>query len=681
MWHQLSGPEWTVNRLKSLEQYAKDRFEGKNPTIPLGWAVSSSRRFSKRFADDLLHEIFSSNKFDIDLALNFTRLSSSISLFKRTKNGAQMLPPSKTQLNKMLNAIEGVVAKPANMHLRELSPVLCSDAGRYKFNRNAKVLPMLYYPMSDTTAPFMTYTFSGKSEMKVVERNLDLRCWDISPLYSYSPLMNFFVKNQRYISTCILGDGDTMLPLPSPASIHFNDVLAGTITPIQELGCKLRAAANPMIVLQAINEPLKVILQEISKTIPQICTFDQDRGRKTLKEWITSGVKVWSLDASSFTDRFPLDFQLEVLKRYCDAGIVSKPMVEVFQITSGMKYWFKPINRAIEYKYGQPQGLGPSFPLATVAHYELLKALCKIGNIDVTKFMVLGDDVIIADEMLANFYSKWMKDCNVDINMTKSIISDKLGEFAGVQVTPEKIISRQKLGPLKSNDSFIAMYDSHYANHRPAKYLNFMFEEHSSLVKKLSLPEDLGGRRNSMLGYHSQHTLPLNQFSISKTRLLKDLKEIIPYSPEDVISFLNTKEEIKTGIFNSLCLWADDVGLCKDLEYTLSEHMNIFKLTTTSALQQAQIREFKDKVQQLIQEIKLTRSTKELEAVIKNNNDVLSFYGYIKDNLPQELWDGDFNTVLAKQIHENKNYFLEDPIVLKRKDKKAVDHSWFKHLG
>ena len=110
-WHSKSGPEWTAQRLKTLEQFAKDKFLNKNPDIPPGWAVSSSRKYPKRFKDDLLHELFSSSNFNLELALNFSRLSSALSMYKKIKGKWKQMPPSKTQLAKVLAAIEGPVDK------------------------------------------------------------------------------------------------------------------------------------------------------------------------------------------------------------------------------------------------------------------------------------------------------------------------------------------------------------------------------------------------------------------------------------------------------------------------------------------------------------------------------------------------------------------------------------------
>jgi hypothetical protein len=631
-WHRLSGPEWTTNRLKSLELYSKQRFlDIKNGVkitpIPLGWAVISSRQYPKRFKDDLLHEIFSSKNFDLEKALHFCRLSSSISLFNKKNNKVVMLPPTKTQLNKFLTAIEGPVTSNIEMHLDDLSDYLVLDAHKYyNWKVPSDFVPMLYQPLSEKSAPF----YDEYNRMVTSKRNSDTRCWNVDVLYTYFPLMEFLHNNIEYVSSCIIGDGDFLLPKIQDGSLPFKR-LAGTISPIQELGCKLRPAANPMLCLQAINEPLKVILEGICKRIDQIVTFDQDYGRNQLYNWIKDGEEVWSYDASSFTDRFPRDFQMEVLKRLLQHNVITKPMYEAFDITTQMDYMFEPIGRSVSYKYGQPQGLGPSFHLATLAHYELLLSITRFIGLPSDTFLVLGDDVIIKDPILAYSYKNWMESCNVEINLQKSVISPHLGEFAGANITSDYIIKRVKLGKIKNNDTVVSWFDLHMESKLPNKFLKFMFEEHASLVQKMSIPNDFGGRREQTLQIFSEYTLPLDPFITMKKRILKDLNNVIYYDPKSVQKFLENKEFIKTGIIDSLNSWTDNPGFVRNLDQQLSRPNKLDRYKYSSVIQRSQINYLFDTILEVRDEIRQSDDPHSLLVIINSNKEIFNFNGYLKD--------------------------------------------------
>lgn len=677
-WHRNSGPEWTTERLKSLELYAKEKYLGYEPDIPEGWGIKSTRRHKRRFSDDLLHELFSSNKFDFELAMNFCRLSSSLSLFEKKKvkghKVIKMMPPTKSQLTKMLDAIEGPkneTLPPINMRLKELSKFLCSEVPTKVTHKDVNVVPMMYYPVGDTSAPFW---FEGN--MHTAPRNEELDCWSVDIFYTEPSLQRFFVENIEYVSECILGKGSYLLPPPDPASLSFKRN-AGTISPIQELGCKLRPAANPLIALQAINEPLKQTLAAICKQIPEIVTYNQEYGKETLFEWISNNAMVWSLDASSFTDRFPLDFQLAVLRKLVQKGLITQTMFDAFDTTSKMSYWFEPIKRSVEYKFGQPQGLGPSFALATLSHLVLLDALSKELSITDRPYRVLGDDVIIANQDLAHSYIKWMGDCNVEINMSKSIISNSLGEFAGSQVTNKKVIDRPKLSELKSNDAFISWIDLHKSNQRPLKYIDYMFDEFSHLTDKMSVPEDLGGRRSILVEDLPHRLKDLNQFSIMKTRISKDIKALIPYSQKDVINSLKNKEVVKAGIINSLNNWIDNPGLYTQLKSKLENQ----EIKLMSALGKGKIEDFKEFIQKAQDAVKQTHNEAELKRVFAQFKSGLSRHGYITADVPYGYIDNDFNNKLSKLINSTRIYFESNPEVLRRKRKKnPTNTGWKGHL-
>jgi len=195
-WHDNNGPEWTVDRIKSLEHYAKERYLGKYVEIPAGWATTSSRRYNKRFKDDLLHELFSSKEFDFELAMQFTRLTTALSLtrWKTFRKGKRkwkrivQLPPSKKQLSKTLTAIEGPPNKAMDVTTYEsVTPYLedVDNVYQWRYNKypdpeQLEVTPMVFQPVTEVTAPY----FDENGQIKTAQRNSEQACWSLEILYN-----------------------------------------------------------------------------------------------------------------------------------------------------------------------------------------------------------------------------------------------------------------------------------------------------------------------------------------------------------------------------------------------------------------------------------------------------------------------------------------------------------------
>ena len=682
-WHDNSGPEWTAKRLKSLEQYAKDRMIGRAElSIPKGWATKSTRRYKKRFADDLLHELFSSSNFDLEQALHFTRLASGILLADEetivTRKGSyksiSQWPPSKAQKKKFLNAIEGPVEKEIDRTIMEsVYPSLGKSMKKYPGYDNLDVVPLLFQPLTETTAPFI----DRDGSIQIGHRNMEPRVWSLQILYDDLEFAQFMSKNLRYVTDCIMGKGNTLLPQPHPGSAIFRWP-AGTFAAIQELGAKIRPISSPFLAVQAINEPLKLQLKRISKTIPEIVTYDQDSGREQLKTWLDSHQKVWSLDASSFTDRFPLEFQVEVLKRLLSNNKITQEMYDAFLVTSSHSYYYHDMGRNIDYKYGQPQGLGPSFNLATQAHYELLESLRISLKLPKGLFRVLGDDVIIVNEDLAHSYMVWMDACNVEINLSKSIISNSLGEFAGSQVTEDSVISRPKLKEITSNDSIVSLFDIYCQTDNKDRFIHTMYDEYEEFSRKFHLPEDFGGRRMHLI-LNKVSPRPMNDFQVQKSRIIKEIKDFIPYNRKDIIKFLNNKEWVKAGILHSSSHYIDDPGLTDDNEYHHRVHS---KKSSLSALNKGQIRDFEEVAEKLVSSLKSCKTIQDLVKTRQLFKRILSRNGYLNhDHKLHWVYDG-FQYQLMKLVSVDALSKIDNDPATRRKSKSRPDNTdWTKYLA
>lgn len=75
-------------------------------------------------------------------------------------------------------------------------------------------------------------------------------------------------------------------------------------------------------------------------------------------------------------------------------------------------------------------------------HVLVCYAAISVGKFNFSDCCIFGDDVVIADDQVAEAYLSLMSILGVSINMTKSVISSEFAEFAkrlkgpGVEYTP-----------------------------------------------------------------------------------------------------------------------------------------------------------------------------------------------------------------------------------------------------
>nr|UJQ92520.1 MAG: putative RNA-dependent RNA polymerase [Mitoviridae sp.] len=192
-------------------------------------------------------------------------------------------------------------------------------------------------------------------------------------------------------------------------------------------------------VLRAFHDYLFKVLRKI----PQDCTFNQGAFLDKTKGW-----KVFhSLDLTSATDRFPIIVICKVLE-----GLLPSHFVQSWaKIMVGLPFSFKHRNKSemIYYGVGNPMGAYSSWNSFAIAHHYILYWCCKDLGIDwkTSKYVLLGDDILIGDDLLAKKYLETIQALGVSISELKTHSSTKLFEFAkrlvleGTEITPFPISS------------------------------------------------------------------------------------------------------------------------------------------------------------------------------------------------------------------------------------------------
>jgi len=270
---------------------------------------------------------------------------------------------------------------------------------------------------------------------------------------------------------------DIMSQMTTIDAASKNKPLVGAISWIQDPGYKLRFVANPFRVYQKALEPLADYLYDILRSVSTDCTFDQDAGVAYAQSMIREGRVSHCFDLSNATDHLPVALADHILKRLGvpevwrafstevshgdwnvkDAElpplkkgtVLSEKMEEIPYRAFRGSYG---ISR-LQWKVGQPLGVKTSFAFLALTHNFLLQGICVLLG-KPYDFRILGDDLIIFDEVVAHTYQLIMGQLGVPISEEKTLVSKKVGEFAGRIIFPDSILRGYKWGG-RGDNSFI----------------------------------------------------------------------------------------------------------------------------------------------------------------------------------------------------------------------------------
>lgn len=255
-------------------------------------------------------------------------------------------------------------------------------------------------------------------------------------------------------------------------------VVAGQVAFIQDSGYKLRHIFVTNELLQVASLPLQAFLMSELKEIPQDGTYDQDSAVKRVQEYLQTGQTAHCFDLQKCSDNLPRSFQLDLFRHL---GL-SEDWIEWFSdITSSRwelrdkipsvrsdgkrpkslptdPYWALNegfnISVKIRSTVGQQLGFGPSFPAFSLLHHSIVRGLARKHNVPLT-YVLLGDDIVIFGDKLATLYQSFMALCGVPISSSKTIESNRIAEFAGRVIFPDRIVCTYKWRGRCSDNNFL----------------------------------------------------------------------------------------------------------------------------------------------------------------------------------------------------------------------------------
>jgi hypothetical protein len=223
-----------------------------------------------------------------------------------------------------------------------------------------------------------------------------------------------------------------------PSGLPF----AGRLATKLEAAGKVRVFAMVDYWTQVALKPLHDSIFDLLKGIPQDGTFDQLKPVKALMKRSKTGYLA-SFDLSAATDRLPIRVQQSIL-----AVMFTPAFAERWRsLLVDREYSILPpvrdrpadpihlYDESEHYRYavGQPMGAYSSWAMLALTHHAIVQFAAFRAGVDgwFRDYAVLGDDIIIGNEDVANHYLRVMEILGVEVGLHKSLISNNLsGEFA-----------------------------------------------------------------------------------------------------------------------------------------------------------------------------------------------------------------------------------------------------------
>jgi len=242
--------------------------------------------------------------------------------------------------------------------------------------------------------------------------------------------------------------------------------------PLGKLSYRLEAAGKIRVFAlvdywtQAILQPLHTYLFKILKLIPSDATFDQT-GRLT--EFVRrcnqeEKKSFFCYDLKSATDIIPLPLYIELL-----IPLIGRKLAELwasilvdrdFLVSKPPKGGgslpaeYKGGKSTVRYTRGQPMGALSSWAgLAIVHHFLVQYSFINIGGQGwFGDYLVLGDDIVIADKLVAEEYLRVCEQFGIIVGLAKSLIS----EIGLINFANQTFIGPDNISPLSLKEELKA---------------------------------------------------------------------------------------------------------------------------------------------------------------------------------------------------------------------------------
>jgi len=240
-----------------------------------------------------------------------------------------------------------------------------------------------------------------------------------------------------------------------PVKHSWTTPIVGRLHSIPEPAGKVRVVAIGDYFSQVALKPLHEYIFSLLRLIPTDATFDQ---QGAVDAFAAQGhQEIFSYDLKAATDLIPSQLYVEVL-----IPLIGRKGADLWHSLMKDREWLTPKDfrkeggaSFVKYTRGQPMGLLSSWAALALVHHALVQFAAKqAGEVGwFTKYLVLGDDVVIADAKVAESYLAVCEHFGITVGLAKSLVSKKgLMNFAS-----QTLLGNKNLSPVSLGEELVAL--------------------------------------------------------------------------------------------------------------------------------------------------------------------------------------------------------------------------------
>ncbi|ALD60243.2 ORF [Binucleate Rhizoctonia mitovirus K1] len=215
---------------------------------------------------------------------------------------------------------------------------------------------------------------------------------------------------------------------------------------IFEKGSKARIIAIGDYWTQEALTPLHTELAKILGGLDMDGTFNQDKIAEKVRRWTAIDNKaIYSLDLSAATDRLPVLLQAMILDHL--TGI--KGFGDAWRSLVVGRDFTSEIFPKVRYSTGQPMGFKSSFVMLGLTHHIIVQeAAARVGFDSFEDYVILGDDIVVANTEVAEQYKIIMEALGLEISPFKTIACDADFSKPIAEICKRVFVGGKEISPL-----------------------------------------------------------------------------------------------------------------------------------------------------------------------------------------------------------------------------------------
>jgi hypothetical protein len=218
---------------------------------------------------------------------------------------------------------------------------------------------------------------------------------------------------------------------------RLKSLCGGRLAALKEAAGKVRIIAIVDNWSQTYLTPIHNFLFSILRKTPCDATFDQ---QGAVSDFAKKGHKdIMSFDLTAATDTIPWTLYKAIMRCILGEAIADSWLallrdrdwlLPLWDVASSGKPQMMRLehegNTTIRYVCGQPMGARSSWPALAIVHHALVQfAAWKCGCFPFADYLILGDDIVIANKSIAEHYRRASSHLGVIIGLPKSFASSE----------------------------------------------------------------------------------------------------------------------------------------------------------------------------------------------------------------------------------------------------------------